>query len=51
MVQALRDMRQAIGVISRASSRNAAAISTQVERYAAAQRAFEAAVRRVNETR
>jgi hypothetical protein len=51
MLQALRDMRRSMLVISRASPRNTKAITAQVAAYAKAQRDFEQAVQDVNSSR
>ena len=51
MVRALQQMRDSMAVIARAPASKRAVISTQVRLYTDAQRDFQAAVRRVNETR
>lgn len=51
MLEALRTMREAIAVLSRASAAKPGAITAQVDRFTNAQRQFEGAVKRVNATR
>ncbi len=51
MLAALRTMRQAIAVVSKASPRNAGVISTQLRRFTLAQSDFEGAVAQINATR
>lgn len=51
MVESLRVMRQAMGIVSRASPRNTAVINTQLARFTTAQDAFEQAVQDVNASR
>jgi hypothetical protein len=47
----LSTMRQAMAIVARASPRNTRAITSQLQRYATAQRAFEGAVHDINASR
>ncbi|MCW2955483.1 MAG: hypothetical protein JWO69_352 [Thermoleophilia bacterium] len=51
LVEALGTMHQSMGIIAKARATKTEVITTQVRRYTAAQRDFQAAVAAINETR
>lgn len=51
IVEALETMRHAVVIVSRASARNRAVITAQVQRFQQAQRAYQDAVQSINASR